>query len=176
MSLPWSNEVTREQFSDLFEDYIDEEFDEDGMVVVEFESRINTNQEWVSGNITPYVRLESRKFLENMKDPNDVVINMDQIHVEIDYPLKKSVVFKLIADDQNKGFERRELALKICDCYKAIYAGETACVGDPGYIEGTYNRQSSNGPYGIYDHYMSDLLLVNVYQTSHETFCLVVDS
>lgn len=115
--------------------------------------------------------------LEDMQNPNEIVIHRTKIIVYVEFPLNYPTWFKVRSEGVD-GFRRRELFAKVCNIYKAVYAGEEAVAGDPGYIPGTYNRNTSNGPYGIRDHYIGDLVLHKIAQTRLDgyMYALGVDS
>ena len=49
-------------------------------------------------------------------------------------------------------------------------------MGDPGHIQGMLNRESSDGPYGIWGHDIGDLVLGGVTDNGDGTFDLSIDS
>jgi len=73
---------------------------------------------------------------------------------EYDYPLSNTAYFSHVLTPEMTGEDI--LVLARAD-YEKIYAEEEAAEGNPGHIPGMLNRQSSEGPYGIWGHDFSDL-------------------
>jgi hypothetical protein len=90
---------------------------------------------------------------EQAPDPSETVLTEGRYSITIDYPLSKPYVGLIVAG--TKGMTRRKLVEEIIRCYKEIYASEE----DPGNIPGMLNRQTSEGPYGIWGHDLGDLML-----------------
>ena len=84
---------------------------------------------------------------------SEVVIHAPTATVCFNYPLSREVMVTFTANNTNKGFTRKEISEKIMKQYHKIYDEEDAAVGDPGTISNMmFNRQRSNGPYGIWGH------------------------
>lgn len=77
-----------------------------------------------------------------------------------DYPLRTTAKFKRKLTEKTSA--RNILRFGARD-YKRIYDAEDREAGDPGYIHGMFNRESSDGPYGIWGHYMGDLFFESIY-------------
>jgi hypothetical protein len=114
-----------------------------------FEGKVDNN--WPCINI-------SNPETKTLKNKNKIVAP-ENIVIVFDYPLKDSFEFKFTNPN---GFSRLDLINTIVTKYKQIYDEEDNSVGDPGYIEGMYNRKQSDGPYGIYGHYITDLDLIGI--------------
>ena len=94
---------------------------------------------------------------EDMVNPNEVIINQDDIKITFDYPLSNKVEKEFSSDGD--GFTRHEVWEAVKDGYEEIYAEEDAAVGDPGTIgensppgspsSKMINRSQSHGPHGI---------------------------
>jgi hypothetical protein len=55
---------------------------------------------------------------------------------------------------------RREVVNKVVECYERIYREEDAALAAPArLIPGSLNRETTSGPYGIWGHVLSDLML-----------------
>ena len=110
---------------------------------------------------SPYVHLaDPAEDLANMVDAEQVVIPRASIRVAISYPLQEEHVFTLNSND-SAGFWRGELALKIAQLYQQIYAEEDRSSAEPaGTIPGLFNRNRTEGTYGIWGHGLGDLDLV----------------
>jgi hypothetical protein len=89
-----------------------------------------------------------------------IEIKDEEITIQFDYPLSKSAKIKF---KQDGGFTLVNLMKCIRVGYHKIYDEETAAVGDPGCVEGMYNRSKSSGPYGIWGHDICDLVVEGIY-------------
>jgi len=111
-------------------------------------------------------------------DKNEVVINKNKVILIIDYPLTKECRFELTSIN---GFTRERLIKEISEKYHQIYKEEesTANVKTVPSDKRTtsYNRNQTDGKYGIWGHDLSDLALdhILVYQTSNEDILLSLD-
>ena len=77
----------------------------------------------------------------------------------ITYPLSVDVSITL---EKKGGFTRLEVFKSIYEAYKRIYEEEEKSVGDPGSYDNLYNRKKSEGKYGIWGHYLGDLVIESV--------------
>lgn len=93
--------------------------------------------------------------------PTEVVLPPNQKYtLVIDYPVKKP--YKTTIRTGRTGFTRIQLADFICQQYRKMYAEEDESVGIPtGNIPGMFIRDRSFGKYGIWGHYITDLVLVS---------------
>ena len=108
----------------------------------------------------PYVLgFEKKEVRENLINPNEVVIKDEEITMVITYPL--SVEFRLTLEKKG-GFTRLDLFKSIYEAYKQIYEEEEKDAGDPGTYDNLYNRKKSEGKYGIWGHYIGDLVIESV--------------
>jgi len=146
------------------------------MVSVEFESRFDESKPWEDeDNVTSSVNItDYERDVLKQRQPNEIVIPMQKIEVEFDYPLNNPATFTFEADT-DKGFTRAHLIRRVCQTYHQIYQEEEAEVGNPGHVEGMWNRKTSDGKYGIWGHDLSDLVL-GVYCQEGSLFGLGVDS
>ena len=99
------------------------------------------------------------KVMKNLVEPNELITSATKIKIKFDYPLNKPTSFEFENED---GFTKKDFFGRVYDGYKSIYETEEKDVGDPGYIPGMYNRQKSEGPFGIWGHYMDDLFIEGV--------------
>ena len=106
---------------------------------------------------------DADKFIHNIIDADEIVLNDKKVQLIIDYPLKKSVIFKL---ENDKGFSRKDLILAIQEKYKEIYKieEETAKIKTipVNNREGLLNRNETDGKFGIWGHDLSDLYLTDI--------------
>lgn len=115
------------------------------------------------------VGFKDPNIVDNLIDPDKLITPSKDIKIRFDYPLSRPVVLSFSNPD---GFTRKQLFEAIYAGYKHIYDLED----DPGYIEGTFNRASSEGPYGIWGHYMDDLFIEGVLKKTDSYFALVMGS
>lgn len=100
---------------------------------------------------------------EIKKNPeSEVILPKNKAYtITIDYPLTNAFVTKL--ETGKNGLTRREVVTKICSFYKKIYDDEAKSMnGKESYIEGMYNRATSDGKYGIWGHVLGDLVLSDI--------------
>jgi len=71
-----------------------------------------------------------------------------------DYPLSRVASFKHLLMPE---FTGEDILVLARSDYEYIYEKEEQTAGNPGHIPGMLNRQSSDGPYGIWGHDFSDL-------------------
>ena len=96
------------------------------------------------------------EFRNRIINPEEIIITDEKITIRITYPISVEVVHEY---EQKGGFSRKDLFRYIYEAYKEIYDEEERAVGDPGTYERLYNRRESNGPYGIWGHYLEELFL-----------------
>ena len=105
--------------------------------------------------------------------PDEIIIPDEKITLRINYPLSVEVLHEY---EQKGGFSRKDLFRLIYEEYKKIYDEEEKQVGDPGTYKRLYNRRESNGPYGIWGHYLDDLYLEFIrYDPKIKTVNLAID-
>lgn len=97
--------------------------------------------------------------IDKIVKPDEIVAPEDTITILFDYPLSNAVELEFTNPG---GFNRVQFCKAVHDGYTQIYQIEDGAVGDPGMIPGMLNRQSSDGPYGIWGHVMSDLYLESI--------------
>ena len=112
----------------------------------------------------PHIELEQPKAnLLNLADKDQIVITDNKITIIIDYPLTNEYRFTLVS---TTGFTREQLVTAISDQYHKLYREEeaTATVKTIPANERTtlYNRNQTNGKYGIWGHDIADLVLANI--------------
>lgn len=102
---------------------------------------------------------EDEEVRDNLINPNEVVIEDEKITMIITYPL--SVEFSRTLEKKG-GFTRLDVFKNIYEAYKQIYAEEEENIGDPGTYDNMYNRRRSEGKYGIWGHYLEELVIESV--------------
>ena len=111
----------------------------------------------IEGHHTPSVVDYMREDLRNrLINADEIIIKDENITIRFTYLLSIEV---LVECEKEGGFTRMDLFRLVYENYKRIYDEETAAVGDPGIYERLYNRKESDGPYGIWGHYLDDLYL-----------------
>jgi len=125
--------------------------------------------DWNGKNLYPnWMRQEDRQgeyreeILKN--HPNDIVLERNKIfNLVIDYPLTKPFE-KMICTGKN-GMTRLQLARKVAKCYYRIYREEEESTRIPvvfGLHVPKFNRDRTNGKYGIFGPRLGDLILHTV--------------
>ena len=108
----------------------------------------------------PYILdFEDKQVRENLINSNKVVIKDEKITMNITYPLSVEVNRTL---EKKGGFTRMDIFKNIYEAYKQIYEEEEKGVGDPDSYDNLYNRKKSGGKYGIWGHYIGDLVIESV--------------
>jgi hypothetical protein len=110
-------------------------------------------------NVPSILDFEKKDVRENLIKPNEVVIRDEKITMTITYPLSVEVKLPL---EKKGGFTRLDVFKNIYEAYKKIYEEEEKGVGDPGSYANLYNRRKSEGKYGIWGHYLGDLVIESV--------------
>ena len=99
--------------------------------------------------------------LKRLSNADEIILPYSSVSLVIDYPVRAPVVFQLTAS--GKGFSRKALLLQISKTYRAMYEEEESTASDKtipaGERKGTYNRNQTNGKYGIWGHDLADLVL-----------------
>jgi hypothetical protein len=117
----------------------------------------------------PYIGMEyPEKEIPFLLDKNEKVIDENKVTLIIDYPLNHPYKGELRS---NNGFTRLSLIKEISQIYHQIYIEEetTATVKTlPMSKRKIYNRNETNGTYGIWGHDLGDLVLsdIQVYRNS----------
>ena len=114
------------------------------------------------------------KDISNQQYPNEIVIPMNIIRIEFNYPLSKSFIHEF-KSNQEKGFTRAYLAKKISESYQLIYKEEIDYFRNNPLTD---KFEENPGPYGIWGHVLGDLVLCGVNQKKYKEnlFGLNVDS
>lgn len=127
--------------------------------------RVNTTDTTIfKDGVMSSIELDSLdKYLPQLVDKNEVVINEQKVTVIIDYPLANEYRFTL---SSASGFTREKLVKEISKAYRKIYKEEeaTATIKTVPQSRRTelYNRNQTNGKYGIWGHDFADLSLAEI--------------
>lgn len=100
--------------------------------------------------------------------PNDVILPANKTYIlVIDYPL--SIPAKIPLKTGKKGMTRSQFVDKVCKAYRAIYKAEDSTssrkvrLGKDGGSAPMFNREQSDGKWGIWGHDIGDLILCAVH-------------
>jgi hypothetical protein len=136
---------------------------------ISFKVKTDNKKDFEDGFI-PWASIEKTKQeIPNLYKKDEIVIKDSVIKIIIDYPLTNQYEFSLTAP---KGFTRQLLLLEISSNYYKLYDEEekTATVKTIPIAKRTtmYNRNQTNGKYGIWGHDIADLVLAEilVYKTT----------
>ncbi len=149
----------------------------DGKQIAEISFEVKADKKDFEEGIQPWASVEKpEKDLPNLINKDETVISDSDITVIIDYPLTTRYQFDLKSD---KGFTREMLLSEISKHYYKLYEEEekSATIKTvPPQKRSMYNRNQTNGKYGIWGHDISDLVLSNiqVYKDNKEKIILVL--
>lgn len=144
-------------------------YDSLGQIVekIRFDVKTNNLNDYQDGKI-PWIRIDSpQNDIKNLIGKDEIVIPQTSLTIIIDYPLSTSYKFGLVSTG---GFTRAQLITEISKHYYQIYDDEerTATVKTvPLNDRKIYNRNRTNGKYGIWGHDIGDLVLdeIHVYKS-----------
>jgi hypothetical protein len=144
---------------------------------IEFKVKTDNKKDYTDGFI-PWASLENPKQdIPNLIEKEKIVIKQSLIKIIIDYPLTNQYEFTLTS---NEGFSREQLLLEISNHYYKVFEEEenTATIKTTPIDKRTtmYNRNQTNGKYGIWGHDIADLVLssINVYKTKNGEIILTL--
>lgn len=149
--------------------------------VISFEVKTNDTGGFENGFI-PWASLEKpEEAISGLKDAKEILIHKNVVTVIIDYPVTNEYRFELNAA---KGFSRELLIEEISKAYYKMYEEEeaTATIKTIPLEKRTtmYNRNETNGKYGIWGHDIADLVLseIHIYEDADKklVLALIIDS
>ena len=154
-------------------------YDSLGEIVSRISYGIKTNDRanFEDGKI-PWIRIDSPQIeIRNLIDKDETVINESKVIIFVDYPLTNTYTFELTSP---KGFTRTQLIYEISKQYYQLYDEEerTATIKTLPLEQRTiYNRNRTDGKYGIWGHDIGDLVLAEiiVYKTSNGMIFLTLE-
>lgn len=145
---------------------VEKQYDNLGQLVstIEFGVRTDNTTDFEDG-IIPWASLQNPETdIPNLIDKDEVVIKQASIKIIIDYPLTNQYEFTLTSD---KGFTRTQLLSEISKHYYKIFdeEEESATIKTIPVNKRTtmYNRNETDGKYGIWGHDIADLVLSSIY-------------
>jgi hypothetical protein len=130
---------------------------------IDFKVKSSNITDYPEGFI-PYIEVEHpEKSVKQLVNKDEIVIEEDTITLIIDYPLTNEFRLKI---NSKHGFTRRELITEISKAYYKLFEEEeaTATIKTIPVEKRTtvYNRNQTNGKYGIWGHDIADLVLADV--------------
>lgn len=135
----------------------------DGGPVKEILFEVKNTKQGFENGIQPWVNIQNFKTeLINLINKDEVVISEKEITIVIDYPLTTPYIFTLKSD---KGFTRERILTEIGQNYFKVYEEEEKSATEktvPMEKRETYNRNQTNGKYGIWGHDIADLILTDI--------------
>jgi len=148
---------------------------------IDFQVKTNDLVNYKDG-VIPWINLDKPdNSLLQLIQKDEVVIHYNKVTVIIDYPLTNEYRFTLTS---NTGFTRARLVKEVSQAYYNIYQEEEA-TGSVKTIPinkrtKMYNRNQTNGKYGVWGHDIADLVLtyIIVYRSPNGEILLslIVDS
>ncbi|WP_342644762.1 hypothetical protein [Mucilaginibacter sp. CSA2-8R] len=135
---------------------------------IDFGTKTNNLAEYPDGLIPGLPLERAEKAMKKLSGKNETVITQDTITLLIDYPLTRETRLKVNSQD---GFTRAELFQTISQAYYRLFDEEEASATvktiPAAQRTAVYNRNQTNGKYGIWGHDIADLILMaaDVYQT-----------
>jgi len=139
-------------------------YDNYGELISTISFNVKTDNKDFKDGIIPWASIEkTHQDLPNLIDKDEIVIKQTSIEVIIDYPLTNQYEFSLTSQS---GFTRSQLLTEISKHYYKIYEEEekTATIKTIPIEKRTtmYNRNQTNGKYGIWGHDIADLVLADI--------------
>jgi hypothetical protein len=137
--------------------------------VISFEVKTKDTADYENGIIS-WVSLEKpEESISGLIDAKGILIHQNVVTVIIDYPVMNEYRFELNATN---GFSRELLIKQISKAYHKMYEEEEATATKktipPENRIGMYNRNETNGKYGIWGHDIADLVLseIQIYESA----------
>jgi hypothetical protein len=143
---------------------------------VRFDIKTNDLKDYKDGKI-PYIRIDSPQVeIKDLIGKDEVVITQTTVTVVLDYPLTGAYQFQLVSPN---GFTRAKLITEISKLYYQLYDEEEATATiktTPMKDRKIYNRNQTNGKYGIWGHDIGDLVLdeIDVYRSKNGEIILTL--
>ena len=144
---------------------------------ISFKVKTDNKKDYGDGFI-PWASIENAKQdIPNLYKSDEIVIKENTLKIIIDYPLTNQYEFTITSKN---GFSRKQLLSEINLHYFKLYEEEekSATVKTIPIDKRTrmYNRNQTNGKYGIWGHDIADLVLseIEVYKTSTGRIVLIL--
>ncbi len=135
----------------------------DLIYTIDFQVKTDNVNDYEDGFI-PWIQLEKPDAdMANLHNKDEIVLNNSSVEILIDYPLNKEYKFTITSE---KGFTREQLLHAISKQYYILYEEEenSATVKTVPLEKRTtmYNRNETDGKYGIWGHDIADLVLSSI--------------
>ncbi len=158
----------------------EKDLDSLGKLVKSIEFHVLTkDKKSFENGVIPWASIEKPESdIPYLIDANTIVLPEHKVTLIIDYPLTNEVRFEL---ESTTGFSRAQLLKEISAQYYKLYQEEesTATIKTIPVDKRTtlYNRNETNGKYGIWGHDIADLVLtdISVYKTSSGQLLLTLN-
>jgi hypothetical protein len=139
-------------------------YDNYGELISTISFKVKTDSKDFKDGIIPWASIEKpQQDIPNLIGKDEVVIKQTSIEVIIDYPLTNQYEFILTSQS---GFTRSQLLTEISKHYYKLYEEEekTATIKTIPMEKQTkmYNRNQTNGKYGVWGHDIADLVLAEI--------------
>ncbi|MBA0883292.1 hypothetical protein [Flavobacterium undicola] len=156
------------------------DYSEIGELVSEFDFKVKTaNIKDFEDGFIPWADLEKPDSdLANLDKKDEIVVSNKLVKIVIDYPLTNQYEFTL---ESENGFTRGQLLTEISKHYYLLYEEEekTATIKTIPIEKRTtmYNRNETNGKYGIWGHDIADMDIsgISVYKTKNGEIILILN-
>lgn len=135
-----------------------------GELISTISFKVKTDSKDFKDGIIPWASIEKpQQDIPNLIGKDEIVIKQTSIKVIIDYPLTNQYEFSLTSQS---GFTRSLLLTEISKHYYKLYEEEekTATIKTIPMEKRTkmYNRNHTNGKYGVWGHDIADLVLAEI--------------
>ena len=148
------------------------------VATISFKVKTDNKKDYEDGFI-PWANIEKpNNDTSNLFNKDEVIIKETSIKIIVDYPLTTQYEFTLMS---NKGFTRQQLLFEISNHYYKLYDEEekSATIKTVPIKKRTtmYNRNQTNGKYGIWGHDIADLDLseILVHKTTNGEIVLTLN-
>lgn len=144
----------------------EKQYDNLGELISKISFNVKTdNKKDFDNGIIPWASIEKAKEdITNLVGKDEIVLKQTSIKIIIDYPLTNQYEFSLTSE---KGFTRGQLLSEISQHYYKLYDEEeksatikTIPIDKRAQM---YNRNETNGKYGIWGHDIADLDLAEIF-------------
>jgi hypothetical protein len=151
--------------------------DKNGSILeVDFAVKANADQmaDFKDG-IVPWASIkDAQQDVSRLVDADTVIIQANTATLNIDYPVKTPVSFKITSEN---GFTKAEILEKVSQTYQEMYATEEATstikTTPMAQRKGLINRNETDGKYGIWGHDIDDLDLSHATINCKNNECVI---
>jgi len=157
----------------------EKQYDNYGELISTISFKVKTDSKDFKDRIIPWASIEKpQQDIPNLIGKDEIVIKQTSIEVIIDYPLTNQYEFILTS---RSGFTRSLLLTEISKHYYKLYEEEekTATIKTIPMEKRTkmYNRNQTNGKYGVWGHDIADLVLaeISLYKKSNGELIVILN-